>query len=166
MMDNLRAIAPEATTKVVCFDADAREIDPGLIKSPPDYCFIDGEHTKRVVLSDFTFCFRVCASNAVIAFHDDWFIYPALADIVKFLDAQGVIFLAYKMQGATFAFALRKCSAISGSSIHTLSVDGVRWLRQKRFTGLAKRFIPEFMQPAARQFYRLLVGYQKPANLA
>src|SRR5436305_2405579 len=68
MLANLRALDPDQVSKIVCFESDARDVDPSLLPDRPDLCFIDGEHTSRAVLSDFDFCFRVYSPRATSAF--------------------------------------------------------------------------------------------------
>jgi hypothetical protein len=53
MLDHLRRIARHELSKVICFDADAKDVAPHAIPRRPDFCFIDGEHTHAAALSDF-----------------------------------------------------------------------------------------------------------------
>src|SRR5262249_19322246 len=85
MRDHLRAVAPDQLGKLVCFEADARDLDPCQIPERPQLCFIDGEHTRSAVRSDFAFCLRVCDPDGAIYFHDASIIFPALADVVSSL---------------------------------------------------------------------------------
>jgi hypothetical protein len=158
MLANLRAIDPDQVAKIVCFDSDAREIDPASLTDRPDLCFIDGEHTKRAVLSDFDFCHRVCAPRAIIAFHDDWVIYPALARILADLRAQGKPFKAFKLGGSTFAIALGASSVPDDEFIREAAVDGRRFIRRMRARRIIQRWIPSFLRPIARRVRGLLGG--------
>jgi predicted O-methyltransferase YrrM len=151
MLQNLRSISADAVPKVVCFDADARDIDPASIDVPPQFCFIDGEHTKEAVLKDFEFCLQVCDPDAIIAFHDDFIIFPALAEMVKRLDRQAIPFRAAKLKGVTFAIFLRQCPLGPESLPAGLAVEGRRWLRYRRLGAFAKRWLPSGLVPFVRR---------------
>ncbi len=86
MMSGLRSAFPEASLeKIKTFDSDVSELDPRQFNLKPDFCFIDGEHTNRAVLSDFLFCLEACAPDAVIALHDANIIFGGLAQIKRSL---------------------------------------------------------------------------------
>jgi len=156
MLALLRAIDPDdQTAKIACFDADARDIDPTLISDPPHLCFIDGEHTRAAVASDFAFCRRVCSPRAVICFHDDWIIYPALADILRSLQTQGTPARAFKLGGSTFAIALGTTSLPEDTFLRENAVDGRRFIRWMRLRRIAKRLLPSFLYPVVRLVRRL-----------
>jgi len=158
MLSNLQAIAPDQMAKIVCFDADAREIDPALIPEPPDLCFIDGEHTKEAVLSDAAFCLRVCSPRAILCFHDDWIIYPALSAIARTLAGQGTRFRAFKLRGSTFAIALGSSSLPLDGYLREVAIDGRLFILRLRARRLLKRYFPPALLPAARRLRRLLGG--------
>ncbi len=158
MLANLRAIDPDQVSKIACFDSDAQEIDPARLADRPDLCFIDGEHTQRAVLSDFDFCLRVCAPRAIIFFHDDYVIHPALARILKSLRKQGKPFHSFKLQGSTFAIALGAASIPDDEFIREAAVDGRRVIRRMRARRIIQRWIPSFLRPIARRVRGLLGG--------
>ena len=56
MLDNLRRIAPDRLDKLVCFNSDAKDVERDKLPTAADFCFIDGEHTRAAVVSDFEFC--------------------------------------------------------------------------------------------------------------
>jgi hypothetical protein len=145
MLDNLRRISPEQTNKVTCFDADACDVDPRALPAAPDFCFIDGEHTYSAVLSDFTFCLRVCAPDAAICFHDDWVVHPALRAIISDLRRRGIPFTARKLSGVTFGIFLRECPATHDPYLSTSSQDSAGWLRRQRL----RAWVPTWLRPAA-----------------
>jgi hypothetical protein len=158
MLANLRAVDPDQVSKIVCFDSDARDIDPARLADRPDLCFIDGEHTERAVLSDFDFCLRVCAPRAILFFHDDWVIYPALARILGSLRARGKPFAAFKLQGSTFAIALGATSTPEDEFIRETAEEGRRFIRRMRARRLLQRSIPLRLRPIARRLRGLLGG--------
>ncbi len=156
MLSNLRAIAPDQVSKVACFDSDARHIDLARLPERPDLCFIDGEHTRGAVLSDFDFCSRACSSRAIIAFHDDWIIYPALAQILRTLARQGRRFTAFKLQGSTFAIALGEARIPEDGFIQKIAVGGRRFILRMRVRRVLKRFFPAFLLPVLRQLRKVM----------
>jgi hypothetical protein len=161
MLALLRALDPdhpELTGKIVCFDADARDIDPARITDPPDLCFIDGEHTRAAVLSDFAFCQRVCAPRAVICFHDDWILYPALAEILRSLKRQGIPVRALKLRGSTFAILLGTTALPDDPFLRAIAVDGRRFILRMRVRRIAKRLLPAPLLPVVRLLRRLFGG--------
>jgi len=159
MLSNLRALDPNQVAKVFCFDSDARGVDLTQISDPPDLCFIDGEHTKGAVLSDFDFCVRVCSSQAIICFHDDWIIYPALAEIIRGLRKRGTRFAAFKLHGSTFAIALGSSSIPEDDLIQEIAVNGRLFILRMRVRRLLKQVLPAPLLPIARRLRRLLVRH-------
>jgi hypothetical protein len=160
MLSNLRALDPDQVAKIVCFDSDARDLDPARLSDRADLCFIDGEHTKSAVLSDFDFCAHVCSSQAIICFHDDWIIYPALARIIRTLRRQGARFTALKLLGSTFVIALGASSLMADDFIQEIAVDGRLFILRMRVRRLLKRSLPSPLLPLARR----LRGFFKGAN--
>lgn len=158
MLFNLRAIDPNRVSKIVCFESDARDIDLARVPDRPDLCFIDGEHTKSAVVSDFDFCAGVCSSRAIIYFHDDWVIYPALAQIIRTLGKQGKRFTAFKLHGSTFAIALGESPIAEDDFIRGIAVDGQSFILRMRAHRLLKRSIPAHLLPVARWLRGLLSG--------
>lgn len=153
MLANLRALDPDQISKIVCFDSDAQGVDVSLLSDRPDLCFIDGEHTESHVLSDFDFCARVCSSQAIIYFHDDWVIYPALARILRRLERQKKAYRAFKLQGSTFAIALGESSIPEDDF---LKKDGRQFILQMRVRRLLKGLVPSFLLPLARRLRGLI----------
>lgn len=103
MLDNLKGIGHGDIGKIECIDSDASEIDPTLIKNAPEIAFIDGEHTKAAVLSDFRFCEQVVSSSGTIVFHDFSIIYPSILDACKYLRKKSCKFIALKLENDIFA---------------------------------------------------------------
>jgi len=103
MLSMLRNISYGDMTKIECFDTDASKIDLKKITSSPQIIFIDGEHTKSAVYSDFQFCNKVIAKNGTIVFHDFGIIYPAIAKIRNLLKRQHHNHITLKFAGSVFA---------------------------------------------------------------
>ena len=146
MLDNLRAIAPDAVHKLQCFDADAAEVDPGAVTERADFCFIDGEHTHAAVLSDFEACLRLSSPDAAICFHDAFILDRGIAAILKSLRERGIGFEARKLGGSTFGIFLGSCPARSDARLRAASRDGMGWLRERRL----RHLVPPVLEPAAR----------------
>lgn len=86
MLQLLRDVDPKEVFKIRCFEMVASEVDPQQIDVSPQIAFIDGQHTKNAVLSDFEFCYKVIDDHGTILFHDLGIVYPAIIDICKDLD--------------------------------------------------------------------------------
>jgi hypothetical protein len=154
MIENLSAIDRTQIGKIKCFDSDAKDIDTNLITDPPDFCFIDGEHTNTAALSDFEFCFRVCAPNAIISFHDDRIIAPALSRIIRKLSDDAIPFRAFKLEGSTFAIALRSSSALRQHTVlGPMITDGVWALRYLQMRFVLKGVTPPFLMPVFSRLF-------------
>lgn len=102
MLRNLEMIGSGDIGKIECFDADASEVDRHSIKQRPRILFIDGEHTKKAVISDFRFCREVMDKEGVILFDDFKIIWPAIREICDNLRLSGTRFTALKFKGGIF----------------------------------------------------------------
>ena len=89
--------------KIECFESDASEVDPDKIRPRPEIVFIDGEHTKPAVLSDFQFCNKVVSKHGTILFHDSWIVYPAILEICSLLDRNHHTHVSLRLEGSVFA---------------------------------------------------------------
>jgi hypothetical protein len=145
MLDNLGRVAPGELGKVLCFDADARDISLDQVPKPVDFCFIDGEHTHQAVLSDFDFCLGVSSPDAAICFHDAQYLHRALRAILAMLRARGIPFTARKLGGVTFGIFLGECAALNDDYIKADSFDGDYWIRLRRLRDM----IPGWLRPIA-----------------
>ena len=153
MLRNLRTVAPDQLRKIVCFDSDAKSVDPRHITAPPDLCFIDGEHTRQAVLDDFEVCAKVCAPDAVIYFHDAQVIHPAIAEILETLKRAARRFTAVKLEGLTFAIAMGGGGLIDSPTVRGLASGGEEYLRAMRRRASRERiarYVPASFKPALR----------------
>lgn len=142
MMANLREVDAAGTAKIDCFEADARDLDPARFADRPDLCFIDGEHTERAVASDFRFCLRAAAPKAVIYFHDDWVIHPALSAILRGLRAEGRPHRAFKLGGSTFAIALGTRDLPQDEHLRRTARNATAFLLHLRLRAFLLRSLP------------------------
>jgi hypothetical protein len=99
----LKSIGDGDIDKIECIESDASEVDPARILNAPEILLIDGEHTKRAVLSDFRFCAKVASQSGTIAFHDFFIIYPAIVDIFEQLDRERRSYVPLKLEDNVFA---------------------------------------------------------------
>jgi methyltransferase family protein len=103
MLDRLRALAPGRVAIVRCFESDASRVDPAAIEPRPHVAFIDGEHTRRAVVSDFQFCRRVLAPGGTIVFDDFPIVYRGVLDVLRSLRRAGERFTSARLEGKAFA---------------------------------------------------------------
>jgi hypothetical protein len=157
MLEGLRSVSPGAVHKITCIDADASEVGLATIAVPPDFCFIDGMHTTRGVLSDFDFCRRVCAPSAVIGFHDADLIYPALVTILAKLRREGHPYEAMTLQGSTFALFLGGHLAAADQTVLGLAQQGgaLQGLRRRWLVNAVRHFFARYL-PTVLQGSRAL----------
>jgi hypothetical protein len=103
MLTLLKELAPAEVRKVRCFETDAARLDPALVAPRPQVAFIDGEHTRRAVLSDFAFVSRVLAEGGTVVFDDFSIVYPAVLEICTALRKDKRLFLPVRLAGRAFA---------------------------------------------------------------
>ncbi|MEO6392410.1 MAG: class I SAM-dependent methyltransferase [Pyrinomonadaceae bacterium] len=106
MLEKLRAVHEPGAAKIVTLDGDASAIDAAKITTPPELCFIDGEHTDGAAFSDFLFCLKVLAPNGVIMFHDAAVVYNGLRRCTDHLEQQGIKFRAYNLPDVMFVIEI------------------------------------------------------------
>ncbi len=101
--------------KIECIDLDASKVEPNRIVGRPRIVFIDGEHTKRTVISDFHFCNKIISKDGVILFHDFWIVHPAILDICNQLDQHNCTYRSLKLDDNMFAIFFDENLIISDS---------------------------------------------------
>ena len=142
MMELLRKLDVSQASKVRCFETDASQVDMVLIRPRPHVAFIDAEHTRKAVWSDFEFCRSVLADGGTILFDDFSIVYPAVLEICRFLKRERRPFVPVRLEGRVFGIFfdedtvrsdpfVRRCRARSRFTLARYSVK--RWL---------KRFLP------------------------
>lgn len=123
MMDAVGRLSVEGAAKITCIETDTAEIDADTITPRPDLCFIDGEHTDRAVVRDFTFCRTVLAPNGAIVLHDANVIHTGLAEIIRTLEYASVRFRAYHLPDVVFVIAFDDCALHETPAIREMLVD-------------------------------------------
>jgi hypothetical protein len=161
MLSLLKEISPDDVSKIVCFDSDAKDVAPRLIEEKPDICFIDGEHTRQAVVSDFAFCLSVVKKDGLICFHDSEIVWKGLNDIVRDLKARKIEFQFAKLGGAVsvigFNSSVLHRSATLNRSIHS---NWRFFLLQQRTRHLYKKYfdykIVQVLKPGMKKVFQLL----------
>lgn len=153
MLAHLAKVDAEALSKIVTFDGDATQLDPALIPEPPRFCFIDGEHTRRAVLSDFEFCLRICHPDAAICFHDARIVHRALKDILDSLTRRNIPFVARRLEGDTFGIFLRDCPAATDPYILAHSDESGPFFSKMVYRHLLKSLVPKWAHAAMRRAF-------------
>ena len=146
MMDGLRNAFPEIQLEIIkTFDSDASKLDPAQFIQKPDFCFIDGEHTNRAILSDFSFCLGVCAPDAVIALHDANIIFGGLPLIKRRL--RGRRWQGLLLPDNVYVFLLERAIDRFRSEIRQFGLPEVSYFLRAKWTmfrvrlALGKRFV-------------------------
>jgi hypothetical protein len=83
MLDLLRELPDVDMDKLETFDAGTDTLHISDLPIKPDYCFIDGEHTRDAVLRDAWFCADALGGRGVIAFHDSYLIGSAISAFIR-----------------------------------------------------------------------------------
>jgi hypothetical protein len=150
MLALLGGIAPGEVGKVRCFESDAAAVDPSAIDPRPAIAFIDGEHTKRAVLSDFAFCRNVIAPGGTVLFDDFPIVYPAVLDICRGLRQAGERFLEARLEGKVFGVFF-DAGLVRGDPFLERWSKRNRWaLRRYEIKLWAKSLLPGVAGNAAR----------------
>jgi hypothetical protein len=120
MLELLGNIPNAEPSKINTFEADTQSLDPALITSQPDYCFIDGEHTDAAALRDAKFCLKVMNPNGCIAFHDANIVYRGIDAFLKELMDLGRTFYPYVLPDSIFVIDLGISKTAGEESIKSL----------------------------------------------
>ena len=123
MLQLLREVPGADTSKIETFDADTASLDPSRISSPPDYCFVDGEHTDVAALRDAQFCLKVMKADGCIAFHDAAIVYGGIDLFLKELAASGRKFRPYVLSDAVFVVEIGNCAMSDMEPIRSLLAE-------------------------------------------
>ncbi|HEU5373503.1 MAG TPA: class I SAM-dependent methyltransferase [Gaiellaceae bacterium] len=102
MLDGLSRIPGADVTKIKPIERGTADIDPGQI-ARPDFCFVDGEHTRAAALRDARFCRDVLRGRGIIAFHDFQIIQRAVEEFLRHLDRP---FVCYLLRTSVFVVEL------------------------------------------------------------
>ena len=130
MLESLQQLPGADTSKVRTHDASTKELDP-IAFEPPHVCFIDGEHTDEVCARDAEFCRHVLRDSGLVAFHDVWIIYRAVATFVEGLLAARVPHRLAYLPDSIFAIELGVSALLDDRTVATRRLQaatGVLWM--------------------------------------
>jgi len=82
MLENLRGVPGADLSKLETVEESSEDLDPEAF-APPDFCFIDGEHTNQAALRDARFCRAAMRGAGVIAFHDSYAVERAILTFLR-----------------------------------------------------------------------------------
>jgi hypothetical protein len=151
MLALLRGIQDGNVGKVECIDKDASEVDVSSIDPAPDILFIDGEHTRSAVLSDWAFCEKVAGAGATILFHDFDIVCPAILDICRDLQRRKKAHIPLKLEDNVFAIFLDSARIHSDPHLASLYQRNKTYLRDLERKARIKRLLPGPMISAIRK---------------
>jgi hypothetical protein len=142
MLDLLSAIDPAAIKKIICFDQSAKDVNRAEIDPKPQLAFIDGEHTNKAALEDYSFCIEAIADDGVILFHDAWIIYPAILAIHDRLRHQTPTAVPLFLAGSVFGIFLDPNLIFSDASLRELYQQNKNYFRGFRLRSFFRKFVP------------------------
>jgi hypothetical protein len=157
MLTLLGNVAPGETGKLRCFDTDASAVDPAAIHPRPAIAFIDAEHTRRAVLSDYASCRRMLAPGGTILFDDFPIVYPGVLEIYRDLRRKGERFSAARLGGKIFGLFFDADLLREDPFLNRWSRRNRHALRRYRIKLWAKSLLPGPVGSAARAARRPIV---------
>ncbi len=143
MLDLLRAIDAASVDKIVCIDQSSTDIDPAKIDPKPKVAFIDGEHTNRAALDDFSFCMKIIADGGVIVLHDFWIIYPAIFQIYDRMRRERPGAICLMLAGSVFAVFLDRNLPLSDSFLSEFYRRHKHYVRNLRIKMRVRSCVPK-----------------------
>lgn len=143
MLRLLSEVGGARIAKIECIEQTTSQIDPGRMVPRPHLAFIDGEHTRKAVLSDFWFCHRVLAEGGAVLFHDFWIIEGVVQSIWRRLRGDRIGVVGLRLEGAVYG--LFYDSALVGSDPYLSTMARRNLLFWPRL--LAKRYLKRLLWP-------------------
>jgi hypothetical protein len=123
MLDILGAVDGDRG-KITCLTGDSESLDPAQTgPDGVDICFIDGEHSDRMIVSDFEFCRAALRGPGVIVFHDANLVYPGLSRVIDGLRESGVDFHAYNLPSVLLVVEIGDVPLHRHPAIQALLID-------------------------------------------
>jgi hypothetical protein len=126
MLKGLRPIPGAEVKKIQSLEAGTDTLRPADLPSPPDYCFVDGEHTDEAVLRDARYCLSVVHPDGCIAFHDANLVYGGLDLLVKELAQSGRTFHPYVLPDSVFVIDLGKACFREAEPVRALRAENYK----------------------------------------
>ncbi len=106
MIADLTKYYGNVVDKILTFDHRAAEVSTVKITPPPHLIFIDGEHTRKAVTTDFADARRFASPEALIAFHDAQLVHLGIKDCLQTLEQEGLPFHSACLAGAVYVIAI------------------------------------------------------------
>ncbi len=128
--------------KIESIELDASHVEPSRIMHSPQIAFIDGEHTKTAVISDFHFCSQIISKDGVILFHDFDFVSPAILEICNHLGKRNSSCLPVKLEGSVFAIFFDRNVLTSDSYLSSLYNRNRHFMFRFRVKRCLKQSLP------------------------
>lgn len=129
--------------KIECIESDASQVETTRITPAPQIAFIDGEHTKQAVASDFRFCTRIIATDGVILFHDFDIVYDAIIEICREIQERPGDRLPVKLGDGLFAIFYGRTLLDSDQVLNEYFKRSARFMLLYRMKSALKRFLPK-----------------------
>jgi Methyltransferase domain len=142
MLDLLSAIDSAAINKIICFDQSGKDVDRAKIDPKPQLAFVDGEHTNKAAIEDYSFCIEVIANDGVILFHDAWIIYPAILAIHDRLRHHKPTAVPLFLAGSVFGIFLDPNLIFSDASLRELYQQNKNYFRGFRMRSFLRKYVP------------------------
>lgn len=158
MLQGLRASDLGDVKKIQTFEKDASEIGDSAIAKAPLISFIDGEHTRVAVLSDYAFCIQVTDPRGVILFHDLGVIHVAVREICRELKRQGQPHVATKLEGSVFGIFLDPSLVEESALLKSMVKKGRYFFLWWRFRCQLYRILPRSIFEGLRSVWKKMKG--------
>ena len=158
LLCNLKSLSEDQLDKVVTFDCDAKDVDPGEILTPPQLCFIDGEHTNEAALSDSEFCLKVLSKAGVIVYHDADHVYKGIKRFCTRLKMNNNRFYAFALPEKIYVIAMVKSKIKDDSTLKSLRKNKTifYFLSHMRdfYLDHFDKHEPKYLRSILRKFYK------------
>jgi len=141
--------------KIRCIESDASRIDPATVSARPHLAFIDGEHTRTAIASDFAFCRKVISDAGAILFHDFSIVYPAIFEICRALSRERRAHVPVKLDGDVFGIFFSADTVQGDPHLSARRAETRRFLLAFRARLWLKRWLPEWVRAGLRRVRRL-----------
>ena len=106
MIAGLTKYYGKTVDKILTFDHRAAEVSTVKITPAPHLIFIDGEHTRKAVTTDFADARRFASSETLIAFHDAQLVHIGIKDCLNTLEREGIPSHSAGLPGAVYVIAI------------------------------------------------------------
>lgn len=150
MIEHLKGIGYGDIEKIHCIDLDASQVAPGQIPEVPEVLFIDGEHTRSAVISDFGFCQRVASKTATIVFHDTDIVDAAIEEVCERLKRENRKHTPLKLEGTVFAIFFDHRKVRTDPYLNSIYQEQLSRKRWSWLKAPLKRLLPEPTRRAIR----------------